>query len=76
MRALALYVLWFVAGGAAVLAAVGAAWAMTAVSLPAVAVLFLLQFAALWLRAAVRVAAWGSYVGFLDPRARGALASL
>ncbi len=76
MRALALFLLWFVAGGAVVLAAVGAAWAMPAVSLPAVAVLFLLQFAALWLRAAVRVAAWGSYVAFLDARARGALASL
>jgi hypothetical protein len=76
LRALALFLLWFVAGGAFVLAAVGAAWAMPAVSLPAVAVLFLLQFAALWLRAAVRVAAWGSYVGLLDARARGALASL
>ena len=76
MRALGLFLLWFVAGGAVVLAAVDAAWALTAVSLPAVAVLFLLQFAALWLRAAVRVAAWGSYVGFLDARARGALESL
>ena len=75
-RALALFFLWFVAGGAVALAAVSAAWAMPAVSLPGVAVLFLLQFAALWLRAAVRVAAWGSYVGFLDARARGALASL
>jgi hypothetical protein len=76
LRALALFLFWLVVGAAAVCAGVGAAWTMPAVSLPAVLLLFFVQLAALALRAAVRVATWGSYLGFLDPRARQALASL
>jgi hypothetical protein len=76
LPAFGLFLFWFIAGGGVVLAVVGAAWGMTAISLPAIAVLFLLQFVALCLRAAVRVAAWGSYVGFLDSRARATLSSL
>ncbi|MEP6993001.1 MAG: hypothetical protein ABI968_00675 [Acidobacteriota bacterium] len=78
LRALALFFFWLVLGGAAVVASIGLTWAMPAVSLPAVILLFLLQFGALWLRSAVRVAAWGSYIGFLEFRGRGrvALASL
>jgi hypothetical protein len=76
LRALGLFLFWLVVGAAAVLAGVGAAWSMPAVSLPAVALLCVVQLTALALRSAVRVAAWGAYVGFLEPRARRALASL
>ncbi len=76
LRALALFLFWLIVGAAAVCAGVGAAWTMPAVSLPAVLLLFVVQLAALGLRSAVRVAAWGSYLAFLDPRARSALASL
>jgi hypothetical protein len=48
---------------------------MPAVSPPAIGLLFLLEFGVLWLRSAVRVACWGSYIDFLEPRARRALAS-
>jgi hypothetical protein len=76
LRALGLFLFWLVVGAVAVLAGVGLVWWMPAASLPAVALLVLLQLAALALRSAVRVAAWGAYVGFLEPRARRALASL
>ncbi len=62
-------------GAVAVVAGVGAAWTMPAVSLGGVALLGVVQIAALGLRSAVRVATWGSYVGFLEPRARRALAT-
>lgn len=75
-RALALFAFWLVLGGVSVLAAVAAAWALPSVSLPAIGLLALLQFAALWLRSAARVAAWGSYIGFLESRARRALAEM
>jgi hypothetical protein len=74
-RALALWLLWFLLGGAAVVLLVAATWAMPAVSVPAIALLVLLQFAVLWVRSAVRVAAWGSYLAFLDPRAPAALSA-
>jgi hypothetical protein len=74
--ALTLFGFWLVLGALAVAAGVGAVWTMPAVSLPAVAFLFAVQLAVLALRSAVRVATWGSYVAFLDPRARAALASL
>ena len=51
----------------------GWAYLLSAVSVPAIAILMLLQFAVLWVRSAVRVAAWGSYVAFLDARAAAAL---
>ena len=73
VRALALFLFWLIAGGAVVLALFSAAWMIPAVSAPAVGVLFLIQFAVLWARSAVRVAAWGSYLGFLEGRARPAL---
>lgn len=76
LRALGLFLFWLVVGAVAVLAGVGVVWWMPAASLPAVALLVVLQLAALALRSAVRVAAWGAYVGFLEPRARRALASL
>jgi hypothetical protein len=76
IRALLLFAFWLAIGTAAILAGFGAAWLLPAVSLPAVTLLVLVQLAALGLRSAVRVAAWGSYVGFLDARAGRALASL
>jgi len=75
-RALALFLFWLIVGAAALFAGVGAAWTLPAVSLPAVVLLVVVQIAALGLRSAVRVATWGSYIGFLEPRARRALASL
>lgn len=75
-RALGLWLLWFLLGGAAVLLLFAATWGMPAVSVPAIAILMLLQFAVLWVRSAVRVAAWGSYVAFLDDRAAAALSAI
>ncbi|HYX19415.1 MAG TPA: hypothetical protein VFA98_01035 [Thermoanaerobaculia bacterium] len=74
--ALGLWVLWFVLGAAAVLVLFAIPWAMPAVSVPAIALLALLQFAGVWVRSAVRVAAWGSYLAFLDPRAATALPAI
>jgi len=73
--ALGLWILWLVLGGAAVLLVVALTWAMPAVSVPAIALLFALQLLAIGVRSAVRVAAWGSYVAFLDPRAAAALSA-
>jgi len=75
-RALRLWLFWFVAGGGAVLALFAVTWTMPAVSRPAIALLMLLQFGVVWLRSAVRVAAWGSYVEFLEPRAQAALSAV
>ncbi len=41
----------------------------------AIGAVFVLQFLVLCVRAAVRVATWGSYLEFLDHRAARALAS-
>jgi hypothetical protein len=71
--ALGLWFAWFLLGGAAVLLALAGAWFMRAESPAAIALLMVLQFAVLGLRSAVRVAAWGSYVAFLDARAPRAL---
>lgn len=76
LPAIGLFLFWLILGAAAVLALFAAAWMMPAVSGPAILALFLIQFGALWLRAAVRVAAWGSYIAFLEPRARQALTSM
>ncbi len=75
-RALGLWLLWFLLGGAAVLGLFAATWEMHAVSRPAIALLMILQLLVLWVRSAARVAAWGSYVEFLEPRAAAALPSV
>ena len=75
MRALGLWVFWAVVGGAVVLLAFYLAWVIPAASPLAILVTLILQFGVLWLRSAVRVAAWGSYVEFLDGRARHAIAA-
>jgi hypothetical protein len=76
IRAILLFLFWLLVGGGVVLALFAATWLMPAVSAPAVAVLFLLQLAVLWTRSAARVAAWGSYLSFLDARARKALSAM
>ncbi len=73
LGALGLFVFWLVAGGAVWFGLFALAWSMPAVSPAAIAALFLLQFLVLWVRAAVRVAAWSSYLEFLDQRAERAL---
>ena len=75
LRALGLWFFWAVLGGATVLVAFFLAWVMPATSPLAILLMLVLQFGVLWLRSAVRVAAWGSYVEFLDGRARGAIAA-
>ncbi len=75
-RGLILFVFWLLLGGAAWIAAIAAAWNLPAASPGAIALLLLLQFLSFYVRSAVRVAAWGSYLEFLDHRAPGALAPL
>jgi hypothetical protein len=72
-RALVLFLFWLLLGAAAWLGFFAVTWAMPAVSAPAIAGLLLLQFAVIWIRSAVRVAAWGSYLEFLDHRATAAV---
>jgi hypothetical protein len=74
-RALVLFVFWLLLGATAWLGFFAVTWAMPAVSVPAIAGLFLLQFLVIWSRSAIRVAAWGSYLEFLDHRATAALAA-
>jgi hypothetical protein len=73
-RGLILFLFWLLLGGAAWLASIAAAWSLPAASPAAIGLLFLLQFLSLYVRSAVRVAAWGSYLEFLDHRAPAALA--
>jgi hypothetical protein len=49
-----------------------AAWLMPAVSPLAILVNFALLLSALAARSAARLGAWGSWIAFLEPRARGA----
>lgn len=76
VAALGLFLFWFLTGILAVGAGFALAWGMPAVSPPAIGLFFLLQFGVFWLRSAVRVACWGSYIAFLEPRARVALTSI
>jgi hypothetical protein len=76
LRALALWLFWFVLGGGVLLALFAVTGTMPAVGAAAIALLILLQFGVLWLRSVVRVAAWGSYLAFLGPRARPALSAI
>ncbi len=75
LRAMGLFVFWFLLGALVVGVGVGAVWLLPAVSRPAIALLVAVQLAALALRSAVRVGAWGSYLAFLDSRAGSALAA-
>jgi hypothetical protein len=73
VRALVLFLFWLLLGAAAWLGFFALTWAMPAVSALAIAGLLLLQFGVICIRSAVRVAAWGSYLEFLDHRATAAM---
>jgi hypothetical protein len=73
--ALGVWLFWFVAGGVFWLGLVLVAWLMPAVSPLAIAVNFALLLAALSARSAARIGEWGSWIAFLEPRARRAAAS-
>jgi hypothetical protein len=75
-RALRLWLFWLLLGTITVGGLFAVTWTMPAVSRPAIAILMLLQFGVLCLRSAARVAAWGSYVEFLEPRAQQALSAV
>jgi hypothetical protein len=75
LRALGLWTLWLGLGAAAVLGLLAITWSMRATTRPGIALLLLLQFGVFWVRSAARVGAWGSYVEFLEPRAREALSA-
>ena len=72
-RGLVLYLFWLILGAAAWLGTIALAWGMPAVSVPAIGLLFLVQFVTLYVRSAIRVATWGSCLEFLDHRAPRAL---
>jgi hypothetical protein len=74
-RAIRIWIAWFVLGGIGWIGLLFAAWLMPAVSLPAVLVNFAVMLAALAARSAARVGEWGSWIAFLEPRARRAAAS-
>jgi hypothetical protein len=65
-RALAVFLFWFVFGGAFLLLAIGIEWSAPAISALAIALHILLQIAVLAIRPAVRIAAWGSYLALYD----------
>jgi hypothetical protein len=75
LRALGLWLFWALLGGAVVVGGFAVTWFLKAVSVPAITLLLALQFGVLWLRSAVRVAVWGSYLRFLDARSRAAMAT-
>jgi MFS family permease len=75
-RALALWLFWFLLGGAAVVALLAATWFLRAGSAFGVMALVVLQITVVAARSAVRVAAWGSYVAFLEPRSARALSDV
>jgi hypothetical protein len=74
LRAMGLFSFWLAAGAIAVAAGFGIVWTMPAVSRPAIALLFFLMLGVLTLRSAIRIAAWGSYIAFLENGARARLA--
>lgn len=74
-RALVLFLVWLVLGAAAWFGAFAFAWSRPAQSVAAIGAVLILQFLVLCVRAAVRVATWGSYLEFLDHRAPRALAA-
>jgi hypothetical protein len=74
-RALGIWFVWFVLGAAGWLGLLLLAWLMPAVSPIAILVNFALMLAALVARSAARVGEWGSWIAFLEPRARRAAAA-
>jgi len=75
LAALGVWLFWFLAGGVLWLGLLLAAWLMPAVSPLAILVNFALLLSALAARSAARLGAWGSWIAFLEPRARRAAAA-
>ena len=69
MRAIGLFLFWLLIGGAAVLALFAFEWGRTATTASSIAVHTVLQIAVLFVRSAVRLGAWGSYLALSDERA-------
>jgi hypothetical protein len=66
LRALGIFLFWFLFGGALLLVGIGVEWSAPAVSALAIALHILLQIAVLTIRPAIRIAAWGSYLAMYD----------
>lgn len=66
LRALGVFLFWFLFGGALVLLGIGMEWSVPAISALAIAAHILLQIAVLTIRPAIRIAAWGSYLALYD----------
>lgn len=66
LRALAIFLFWFLFAGAFLLLAIGIEWSAPAISALAIALHILLQIAVLMIRPAIRIAAWGSYLALYD----------
>ncbi len=66
LRALGIFLFWFLFGGALLLLAIGIEWSAPAISALAIALHVLLQIAVLTIRPAIRIAAWGSYLAMYD----------
>jgi hypothetical protein len=75
LPALGIWTFWFALGGAAWLGLLLLAWLLPAVSPLAILLTFAVILASLTARSAARVAAWGSWIAFLEPRARRAMAA-
>jgi hypothetical protein len=66
LRALGIFLFWFLLGGALLLAGIGIEWSAPAISALAIALHIPLQIAVLTIRPAIRIAAWGSYLAMYD----------
>jgi hypothetical protein len=66
--ALGLFLFWLLAGGILWIGILSLEWATPAVSIAAILLHTGLQVAAVAVRSAVRVGAWGSYAAFVDAR--------
>ncbi len=66
LRALGIFLFWFLLGGALLLTGIALEWGAPAISAFAIALHILLQIAVLTIRPAVRIAAWGSYLAMYD----------
>ena len=66
LRALGIFVFWFLLGGVLLLIGIGVEWTAPAISAMAITLHILLQIAVLMIRPAIRIAAWGSYLSLYD----------
>jgi len=66
LRALGIFLFWFLFGGVLLLVGIGIEWSAPAISVLAITLHILLQIAVLTIRPAIRIAAWGSYLAMYD----------